>query len=397
MDEIITPDEHSAEIAALNHEIYELSRQLAECREANLRQTLADPENPFDNPTDYRDFNGDYAEIQPLISQPGYRLPLEPDRHERKKLKRFFSVGGFCLILWFVFNLGLSLVLNKLTGELLASLNPDVSPQVLNGYARGTSILASVTVVIIPFCNIFTSLIGMKMARIDVNSLFRTRNFSLGKAVQYCLIGVFIWLISMYAYAIVGDVLARYGKTGYVDTSDIGTTPLGFVIFLIYQCIVAPVTEELLMRGMLLRVFSRANQRFAVFATAIFFGLIHGNAAQFILGFLMGIFLAHITLRHGSVIPAVITHIFVNSFSLLYGYVGEISLSAQYIAMMIVFVLAILGMAMLLSLRSSSGLPSATPQQSRRGWPLAFSSVMFVGAFVMYLVYNSLNLLSSAV
>ena len=51
MDEIITPDEHSAEIAALNHEIYELSRQLAECRESSLRQTLADPEDPFENPT----------------------------------------------------------------------------------------------------------------------------------------------------------------------------------------------------------------------------------------------------------------------------------------------------------------------------------------------------------
>lgn len=396
MDEIITPDEHSAEIAALNHEIYELSRQLAECRESSLRQTLADPEDPFENPTDYRGFNSDYSEIQPLIKQPGYRLPLEPDRHERKKLKRLFSIGGFCLVLWFVFNLGLSLLLNNLVGELLTALNPDVNAQVLNGYARGTSILASITVVILPFCNIFTSLVGMKMARIDVNSLFKTRDFSIGKAVQYCLIGIFIWLISMYSYAIVGDVLAQYGRSGYVDTSDIGTTPLGFVVFLIYQCIIAPVTEELLMRGMLLRVFSRANQRFAVFATAMFFGLIHGNAAQFILGFLMGIFLAHITLRHGSVIPAVITHIFVNCFSLLYSYLNGGSLTTQYIAMMTVFVLAVLGMAMLFALRGSSRLPLVTPHQSRRGWTLAFSSIPFVGAFFMYLAYNFINLFSSA-
>lgn len=395
MDEIITSDEHSAQIAALNHEIYELSRQLDECREANLRQTLADPKNPFDNPTDYRDFNIDYADIQPLIRQPGYRLPLEPDRHERKKLKRFLSIGGFCLILWFIFNLGLSLVLNKLVGELLTALNPNVSAQVLNSYARGSSILASVIIVTIPFCNIFTSLIGIKMARIDVNSLFRTRGFSFGKAVQYCLIGVFIWLISMYSYAIVDDVLAQYGRSGYVDTSGIGTTPLGYTVFLIYQCIIAPLTEELLMRGMLLRVLSRANQRFAVFATAMFFGLMHGNAAQFILGFLMGIFLAHITLRHGSVIPAVITHIFVNSFSLLYSYLGSGSLTMQYAAMMIVFLLAILGMAMLLSLQGSSRLPSATPHQSRRGWTLASNSFLFVGAFVVYLIYNLINLLSS--
>lgn len=392
MDEIITPDEHSAEIAALNHEIYELSQQLAECRAVNLQRTLADPMDPFDNPTDYRDFNSDYAEIQPLIRQPGYRLPLEPDRHERKKLKRLFSIGGFCLILWFVFNLGLSLVLNKLVGMLLTEFNPNVSAQVLNGYARGTSILASVTIVILPFCNIFTSLVGIKMARIDVNSLFKTRNFGVGKAVQYCLIGVFIWLLSTYAYMIVGNVLAQYGKSGYVDTSDIGTTPLGAVVFLIYQCIIAPVTEELLMRGMLLRVFSRANQRFAVFATAMFFGLIHGNAAQFILGFLMGIFLAHITLRHGSVIPAVITHIFVNSFSLLYSYFGGGSLTTQYIATMTVFFIAILGMAMLFALRSSSRLPSTTPHQSRRGLTLAFSSISFVGAFAMYIAYNLLNL-----
>ncbi len=396
MDEIITPDEHSAEVAALNHEIYELSRQLAECRAENLRRTLADPKNPFDNPTEYREFNSDYAEMQPLIRQPGYRPALEPDRNERRNLRWLFSVGGLCICIWFALNFGLSFLLNRIIGRLLVELNPDVSVTIINGYARGTSILASVTIVILPFCNIFTSLLGMKMAHIDANSLFKTRNFSFGKAVQYCLIGIFIWLVSTFAYACVGDVLAQYGKSGYVDTSDIGTTPLGFAVFLIYQCIIAPVTEELLMRGMLLRVFSKANQRFAVFTTAIFFGLIHGNAAQFILGFLMGVFLAHITLCHGSVIPAVITHIFVNSFSLLYGYLSGESLTMQYIAMMTVFALAVLGMALLLAFRSSSGLPLATPHQSRRGLPLALSSIPFLAAFIICIAYNITNLMASA-
>ena len=48
---------------------------------------------------------------------------------------------------------------------------------------------------------------------------------------------------------------------------------------------------------------------------------------QAILAFILGVFLAHITIKHNSILPAIIVHAVVNSFSILntigYEYLGE--------------------------------------------------------------------------
>ena len=43
---------------------------------------------------------------------------------------------------------------------------------------------------------------------------------------------------------------------------------------------------------------------------------------EFILAFIIGIFLAHITQKHNSIIPAIVVHIFVNSLTTIIGYLN---------------------------------------------------------------------------
>ncbi len=390
MDEFINTDERNAESAALNHEIYELTKRLNEKEAECAALMTADPADPFSNPTEYKGFGGDYRKIQPRLGTRGYKLPLEPDHAEKKAVRRYYSIGGWCMIFQFLMSFGASVVLMNVIMAVLQTLYPDAGFEALYDYMRGSSILVSLNMVVYLVCNVLNSFIGMKWAGVKVSSLIHTRNFSVGKAVQYCLAALFIWVISIYAATGINDVFSKYGIDTMVDQTGLGESALGFVATIIYTCVIAPVTEELLFRGMLLRVLSKANQRFAIIATAVFFGLAHGNIPQFLLAFLLGVFLAHITMKHDSIIPSIIVHIFINSFSTVFSSLADANNVVLIMATLGLFAAAILGMIMLLVFHGENKLPAATPEQSRRGIAIASGSVPFIIALVIdigYMIY----------
>ena len=92
--------------------------------------------------------------------------------------------------------------------------------------------------------------------------------------------------------------------------------PLGSVMFLSYACVLGPVLEELIFRGVILKLLQRHGVSFAVIFSAFLFTLFHQNVAQIFLPFLLGVMLALITVRSGSILPAVLAHILNNSLAM---------------------------------------------------------------------------------
>ncbi len=393
MDEIINPDEHSAEVAALQHEIYRLNRELDQKNSEIIKTLTADKDVPFENPTDFKDYSGSYANVQPRLGEPGYKLPLEPDPPERRNLRRFYSIGGWCMIFQFAASFLASVGLVNVIQLVMKFLHPETDSVTLYNYLYGSSVLIALNMVIYLTCNVSFTFIGMKWSGFKNASLIRTRDYSFGKAAQYCLIALFIWTVSVYSGAFVETVLNKFDLTSITNQDGLGESPLGVALGTMYTCIIAPITEEMLFRGMLLKVFSKANQRFAIFASAFFFGLAHGNIPQFILAFLLGIFMAHITMRHNSLIPSITVHIFINSFSTIFSSFSDKGHLASYLATIVLFAASILGMVMLFVFRSEGNvLPSPTPYQSRRGASTALSSLPFCTAAAMQIVYMAYKL-----
>ncbi len=393
MDEIINPDEHSAEVAALQHEIYRLNRELDQKNSEIIKTLTADRDVPFENPTDFKDYSGSYANVQPRLGEPGYKLPLEPDPPERRNLRRFYSIGGWCMIFQFAASFLASVGLVNVIQLVMKFLHPETDSVTLYNYLYGSSVLVALNMVIYLTCNVSFTFIGMKWSGFKNASLIRTRDYSFGKAAQYCLIALFIWTVSVYSGAFVETVLNKFDLTSITNQDGLGESPLGVALGTMYTCIIAPITEEMLFRGMLLKVFSKANQRFAIFASAFFFGLAHGNIPQFILAFLLGIFMAHITMRHNSIIPSITVHIFINSFSTIFSSFSDKGHLASYLATIVLFAASILGMVMLFVFRSEGNvLPSPTPYQSRRGASTALSSLPFCTAAAMQIVYMAYKL-----
>ena len=381
-----TETDSRSEIAALSHEVYRLTKQLEEQEQRRVAEALPDKYDPFDNPTEYKGFCGDYSKILPRITETGYEIPLEPDYSERRALKRSYRRGGWLMIFQYVFSNGLGYLLVQLVLTLMLAVNPDAGSAAITEYVRGSSILVSINMMVYILCNVGIAVIGMKWAGIKYTSLVRTNDFGAGRAFQYCVIGLLLWTVSLYFILGTKDVFSKYGIDIVPDRSGVANTYLGKTVNLLYACMLAPMTEELFFRGVLLRTLAKSNQRFAIFASALFFGLVHGNLQQFILAVLIGIFLAHITLKHGSIIPAVIVHMCVNTASSIIGYVSEISTVASMISYLVLLAVSLLGVIMLLVFLGRDKLPTPTPKQARRGVLVAVGSIPFTGAVVIYVL-----------
>jgi len=82
-----------------------------------------------------------------------------------------------------------------------------------------------------------------------------------------------------------------------------------------WPCIVlgAPFTEEILMRGLILGGFTlRYGPRKAILYSALLFGITHMNVWQFPGAVLIGLLVGWLTLRTGSLWPAVLAHLLNN-------------------------------------------------------------------------------------
>ena len=83
-----------------------------------------------------------------------------------------------------------------------------------------------------------------------------------------------------------------------------------FSMFL-YVSVFAPVWEELLFRGFVLRTLRPFGKRFAILGSAVLFGLFHGNLIQTPYAFLMGLLLGYVTVEY-SILWALLIHVFNN-------------------------------------------------------------------------------------
>lgn len=83
-------------------------------------------------------------------------------------------------------------------------------------------------------------------------------------------------------------------------------------------CLIAPVVEEMLFRGILLRAFlTRYPRGIAIGYSALYFGVAHLNIYQFLLAFLLGLLLGWLYERSHSLIPGMALHAGLNSSVML--------------------------------------------------------------------------------
>lgn len=85
---------------------------------------------------------------------------------------------------------------------------------------------------------------------------------------------------------------------------------------LAYVCVLGPIMEETLFRGMILQSLRPWGDRLAIIVSAVLFGLAHLNLYQGLPAVLLGLLFGFATVKTGSIVPSALMHILCNSFSM---------------------------------------------------------------------------------
>ncbi len=97
----------------------------------------------------------------------------------------------------------------------------------------------------------------------------------------------------------------------------IPNTVPSFMLAFFVLCIAAPVLEELLCRGVLIKLFSQYGFTVSVISSALAFSILHLEMRSFIQIFFIGLILATVRICSGSVVLTIIMHSVNNFLSLL--------------------------------------------------------------------------------
>lgn len=155
-----------------------------------------------------------------------------------------------------------------------------------------------------------------RKAGIPLRSLFSGEH-RLEKVAPGVLMMVGVSVASGYLALAIEELFSLAGIDLWTPDFTLPADMPGCMLMLLAVSILGPLLEELLFRGMLLRTFMRYGPRFAVFASAMLFAFVHGNLTQGIGTFFMGVLLALIAQRAGSILPTVMIHMFYNTFAML--------------------------------------------------------------------------------
>ena len=231
------------------------------------------------------------------------------DKQINRWLRRQFSAVGWILILYY----GLMTLLTSVTAaadaagqSLLATASGDFSGNIdwgrINSNAWGY-----IATILVGFA-ILDAWKGKNFWRQEVfrkEAAMKGRTFSC--FLCFCM-GVqmvnSIWITCLEM------LLTPFGKSVMPILESVAGDTDSFSMFL-YASLLAPVWEELLFRGYVLRALRPYGKRFSILGSALLFGLFHGNLLQTPYAIVIGLVLGYVTVEY-SIGWAVLLHMFNN-------------------------------------------------------------------------------------
>ena len=192
--------------------------------------------------------------------------------------------------------------------------------------------------------------------------------------------------------AVIGNLPSICGLVNPLDSLMSGEGLWGALLTL-YAMFGAPVLEELAFRKLLLDRLQPYGEVPAAFLSALLFGMFHGNSAQFILAFMVGLAFAAVYLKTGNVWYSISFHMVINTVaslgelvSILTGKTELLGMDLEWLRMGLIALLGVIGTVIAVSKRRSPLLALKRPDY------LNCNRVMFRNAgFIIFTVMISLT------
>lgn len=152
-----------------------------------------------------------------------------------------------------------------------------------------------------------------KLSNTRLDSVIKFEKVKIPDLILYVLLGVSIGFSGNILTSLFLSSLEAIGINSNLPETQLNYNNFGFVIMTIVTAVVPAFAEEFLFRGVILGKLRKYGNTFAILASALLFGLMHGNLVQIPFAFVGGVFFAFITVKTNSLLPAMIIH-FLNNF-----------------------------------------------------------------------------------
>lgn len=119
------------------------------------------------------------------------------------------------------------------------------------------------------------------------------------------------------------------------------------ILCISYICVLGPVCEEILFRGVILQSLRKFGNMTAIIASSVMFAMFHMNPVQFMVPILVGLVLSYMTIQSKSIFPAILAHIANNTLRTLPVFFGDNLFVAGILSMLVVAfsIAAMIGLA----------------------------------------------------
>lgn len=340
-------------------------------------------------------------------------VSVYPDRDEKKYIKSKYAKTGLAVLA--------DLLIFQLVSRLFMLITGAVSGAeggISEIYYEGQRIIASNDYTSVLFsigfpiiAEVTAIILAVRMLKIDLKSKFTREGYNVGEIAGGSALGFFFQTVAVFIVMLV-YFLIEGSTDGATESTIVQKSSLGAnIILYFYVCVFGPLLEELLFRGVILESMKMYSCRFAIFFSSLIFGLMHGNIAQAINGFLIGLVLGALYVRSDSLVPCVVMHMIMNTVTsvcsvLLYSdpnilndmTSGNFAALAGFPVAGIIINLLIrvvtfpAGIAILAVTGTKGfGLPKANAAGKKRAAPLAFTTVTWILVIIGYIgviIYN---------
>lgn len=344
-------------------------------------ERLPSETDPFCNDTENSLYSESYSRILPAFFFRTAKCGKKPSRYEKKNLRYYYNTSGIILAsklfieaascaVFYIFMFLCSTAFTSSQSLYYSALSDET-------IKYSFRILAA----IISTASVFFA--GCRFSSLSPGSLMKKCDKIKTTDIVICFMtGLFISGLSNVIIFSEPHLTSEFGYSIINPGKDILQITAGAL----YTCIVVPVTEGLIFRGIALKNFSRASQRFGILTASFFCALSTCSFPSMIPSFLMSIVLCGLTVRYSSVIPSILLHIAVNFCgmtisvynSLVWG--NDITLIKTWT----IITLAAGGIFVIISIIKLP-LPSIKSEQRRRGIPLLISSPFAVLLIPLYI------------
>ena len=215
------------------------------------------------------------------------------EKQIRKQLRKQMSVTGWALLLYMLIMnvcvvVAVMIDLVIVTAQTGMPMN-EALEQVIMGNAWGylfASLIAVWMILVWKKREYLFGVIWKKENELKPGSFFRLLVVFLGgQGVFQIFATVLEWISNLFGLSVLASIQAA------------SIQPDTLSMFL-YVGLVAPIVEEIIFRGLFLRMMQPYGKRFAVLTSAFLFGIFHGNIVQSPYAFLVGLILGYVTVEY---------------------------------------------------------------------------------------------------